>query len=554
MICIPHSAFPIPHSALPIPQSALPIPHSTVELLDAPPPVMRRPLALIDGHAYAAAWLYTRTTTTQRRDKDGALVTCDPPLVETGLRLFVVRDDGLTFGPGADHPLDALGLDVILPEMPPPSRAWSTHGVKAYRAGARPDPPDVLNRIAGVVTRFVDFDRSLAGQRTMAELVACFILATWLLDAFNVVGYLWSSGERGSGKTVLLHTVAEMAYLGHVILAGGSYASLRDLAEYGATLAFDDAENFSDPRKADPDKRALLLAGNRRGSTVTMKELGPDKLWRTRHVNAFCPRLFSAIHLPDNVLASRSIVIPLIRTADRQRTDADPLDHQAWPHDRRQLLDDLWALALAHLPTLHEYERAVNDKARLAGRNLEPWRAILAVALWLDDHDSPGVLRRATPHVREDGQPETCETGLWERLEALSVHYQRERSDLESGDLTVLVIQALCYCAISATSATSATSPETPSEFVFTTDQIVFFARAIAKRDDRDPASISHWHVGRLLGQLRLQRAPRPGGKGGRRWRVTRADLQRWTAAYGLPLPPSLAPPASSASLSHSAG
>jgi len=109
----------IPQSALRTPQSALPIPHSTIELLDAPPPVMRRPLALIDGHAYAATWLYTRTTTTHRRDKDGALVTCDPPLVETGLRLHVLRDDGTLFGPAGDHPLPALGLDVILPEMPP---------------------------------------------------------------------------------------------------------------------------------------------------------------------------------------------------------------------------------------------------------------------------------------------------------------------------------------------------------------------------------------------------------------------------------------------------
>ena len=190
----------------------------------------------------------------------------------------------------------------------------------------------------------------------MAEMVACYTLATWFLPAFNVIGYLWPSGERGSGKTVLLYTVAEMAYLGHVILAGGSYASLRDLAEYGATLAFDDAENLSDARKTDPDKRALLLAGNRRGSTVTMKEQGPDKVWRTRHVNAFCPRLFSAIHLPDHVLASRSIVIPLVRTPDRYRANADPLDDEAWPHDRRGLIDDLWALGLAHLPELRQYE------------------------------------------------------------------------------------------------------------------------------------------------------------------------------------------------------
>jgi len=37
--------------------------------------------------------------------------------------------------------------------------------------------------------------------------------------------------------------------------------SLRDLTEYGDTLAFDDAENLSGPRKTDPDRRALLLAG-----------------------------------------------------------------------------------------------------------------------------------------------------------------------------------------------------------------------------------------------------------------------------------------------------
>lgn len=95
----------------------------------------------------------------------------------------------------------------------------------------------------------------------MSELVACYILATWFLDAFSVIGYLWPNGERGSGKTQLLTIIAELSYLGQVILAGSSYATLRDMADYGATLCFDDAENLSDPKKTDPDKRTLLLAG-----------------------------------------------------------------------------------------------------------------------------------------------------------------------------------------------------------------------------------------------------------------------------------------------------
>ena len=40
---------------------------------------------------------------------------------------------------------------------------------------------------------------------------------------------------------------------------------------------------------------------------------------------------------------------------------------------------------------------------------------------------------------------------------------------------------------------------------------------------------------------MRLEKMPRPGGKGSRRWRVTLGDLERWTAVYGLPLPASLA-------------
>ncbi len=200
--------------------------------------------------------------------------------------------------------------------------------------------------------------------------------------AFTVAGFLWPNGDRGSGKTQLLSVVAQMAYLGRVVLGGGSFAALRDLADYGATLAFDDAENFSDPRKTDPDKRALLLAGNRKGNTVPLKERVVDG-WKTRYVNTFSFRLFSATQLPDPILASRTIVVPLIRSIDRGRTNVSSEDPAVWPHDRQKLIDDLWLLALAHMAELRECEATVAAASSLGGRNLEPWRALLAVAAWL---------------------------------------------------------------------------------------------------------------------------------------------------------------------------
>jgi hypothetical protein len=102
-----------------------------------------------------------------------------------------------------------------------------------------------------------------------------------------VTGFQWPNGDRGSGKTQLLNVICQMAYLGQALLAGGSYAALRDLADYGACPAFDDAENLSEAAKADPDRRALLLGGNRRGATVAVKEPAGARGWWTRYISAF---------------------------------------------------------------------------------------------------------------------------------------------------------------------------------------------------------------------------------------------------------------------------
>jgi len=312
------------------PRKAVPVAAPVVKLLDEAPATIRRPLALIDGHSYAAFWPCIRVTRTEECDKTGAVRRLDPPRVETSRKLFLVRDDGELFGDGPGdssyRPLSELGLEVKLPEAPPADKLWSTPGVKSCWQGYRPDPADVFSRIVSVTDRSIDFSRSLADQRTMCEMIGCYVLGTWFLDAFNVIGFLWPNGDRGTGKTQLIDVVCQMSYLGQVILAGGSYACLRDLADYGACLGFDDAENLADPRRTDPDKRALLLAGNRRGSTVPLKEQVGDKIWRTRYVNTFCPRLFSAIKTPDPVLGSRSIIVPLIRTSDRDKADTDPQD------------------------------------------------------------------------------------------------------------------------------------------------------------------------------------------------------------------------------------
>jgi len=458
--------------------------------------------------AYATSWVYVNHTE-------------NPKAGEVAMQqLAVVRSDGVGFCDVEEPdflPLSRLGVSLDLPELPPSSSLWSARGMVSYIQGERSSPTEIFSQLVGVVNQFIDFSHSLADQKSMCELVALFILATWFLEAFDVVGYLWPNGERGSGKTILLLLIARLAFLGLFTSASGSFASIRDLAECGATLCFDDAELLTDPRKSNPDLAALLLSGNHRDNLVTLKGPNPPRGWKTRFVNTFAFRAFSAIRIPDPVLASRTIIIPLVRTVDRTRDKLDPLDDGCWTIPPRQLVDRLWALAVENLPFLRTWFLYVGDYASLHGRALQPWRGILAVAAWLE---SKGI------------------TDLWSRMDRLSVVYQEEKLSLELSDLTILVIRAVAQVAISAICANSAIQ----NGFVVTAKEVSAAASKIADQEDLDmPLEyLSSRTVGRILAKLRLREIVRPQGRGSRRRWISHPDLISLLQAYNLDVPSEL--------------
>src|SRR5262249_7970639 len=123
--------------------------------------------------------------------------------------------------PAGVRPIRELGVQVRLPMEPHANRAWTGAGVQRYLDGERPPPAEVFRQVVGVVGRFMDFNRSFAPPEVVVELMSGFVLASYLLDAFDVAPFLWPTGDKGSGKSNLLYTTTEMAYLGLVVLAGG---------------------------------------------------------------------------------------------------------------------------------------------------------------------------------------------------------------------------------------------------------------------------------------------------------------------------------------------
>jgi hypothetical protein len=487
------------------------------KILEKDPLIMSRPLALIEGKAYAAAWVKLEISVSEELDQNGKIIEHNPPITSIRDQKMIIREDSTYFNIG--DPDNKLGFEVHLPEAPDPNTRWSSAGIASYLKGKRPNPIDIFDRLVQVIGRFIDFTNSLADPKAMCEFIACAIMSTWFLDAFNVAPYLWITGESGSGKTNLLIVITSLSYLGQFVSISGSFASLRDMADYGATLGLDDAESLTYSSFIDPNKQALLLSGNHKGAMITLKEQGPDRKWHNRHVNTYSARVYSAIGLPSSTLQSRSITILMNRTADRERGNTDPIDTKQWPHDQHQLRDDLWAMGLAHMAQLRDVNDWVGVNGKLIGRDLQPWRPILAVAKWLSQR---GV------------------AGLYFRMEALSQEYQKKRQELESPDKTKIIIQGLLLSAEKAVTANQAVSGS--QYIIVNVDQVVGAIQEVIESGDLDiePLFFNHRRIGHAMKRFGFKPVPRKNSQGSRTRQIYLPMLVQLASNYSVALPDGL--------------
>jgi len=154
-----------------------------------------------------------------------------------------------------------------------------------------------------------------------------------------------------------------------------------------------------------------------------------------------------------------------------------------------------------------EFDKLIGEKSKLIGRDLQPWRAILAVAAWLD---SMGV------------------SNLWKKIEALAAGtYQDERVDLEKVDINRIAMFEL---------GEYVGKTPTKKEWSFSTQTIVeIMGRLIDDEEiEIDKSIINPQMLGHRFKKMRLSKDEnqRP-----RLWKISRHALETMFAAYRIPLP-----------------
>lgn len=176
----------------------------------------------------------------------------------------------------------------------------------------------LLEAVTGTLGRFVVF-----ASDAQAVAVALWVAHTHVFDAFDSTPFLAvTSPERRSGKTRLLDVIELLAARTWRAITPTEAVVFRKIEKARPTLLLDEADAIFGPRAegAAEGLRALLNAGNRRGTTVP-RCVGEGSKLEVRDFSVFCPKALAGIgKLPDTV-ADRSIPIRLQRRARGERVE-----------------------------------------------------------------------------------------------------------------------------------------------------------------------------------------------------------------------------------------
>ncbi len=228
---------------------------------------------------------------------------------------------------------------------------------------------ELLKAVEAFLTKYVVLPDE--GSTTASAL---YVLHTWCLEACDATPYLVVvSAEKGSGKTRMLEALSYLVRNPWQTANTTPTALFRRMSEDQPTLLLDELDTIFKGGSSYEALRAVLNAGNRRGSTVTRC----DGKWGTREYETFGAKVLAGIDtgfLPETIL-DRSIVI---RMRKRSGEQVERLRPRIAAQEAAPLAYTLSQWALVVSDELAKLEPQL--PAGVSDRAADSWEPLLAVA------------------------------------------------------------------------------------------------------------------------------------------------------------------------------
>ena len=299
----------------------------------------------------------------------GSALTVEPYIVTSDKEFIRIADD-------ADAELH--GKKIMFRSQPlfiEGKSRWEQQRLLKFLAGSKKvHPRRLFLALRKQVRRYLEFQ-----EAEIPDLLAVWIVGSYLYPHFETYPYLQLYGPKGSGKTKTLTLLAATAFNAVVSSSIKPAGLFRIVERSGATLLLDEAERLNN--KENPELAELLRAGYKKPSMAIRVQ---EKNFEPRFFNVFSPKAIANIKGLDDVLGSRCIPISMVRSLNRDKVNRDiTLGSKKW----RGLRSRLYRLALDHPSAIHKAyvktKRSEKDTS-IHGRNFELWAPMFAVAAFLE--------------------------------------------------------------------------------------------------------------------------------------------------------------------------
>lgn len=246
---------------------------------------------------------------------------------------------------------------------------WTQASIAAFLAGQSVNALDLWREVAAFIRRY------FSAPDAVVNLIAAWVMLTYVFTAAETVPYLHVLGEPATGKTLLGDLLEGLCFSARQAVSITTAAIHRLLHSTTGTLILDEQG------AGDKTWINIMRAGYRRSGTVTVCD-GDVPVER----RCFGPKvLLTNDPLPDAALASRAIIIELgPSTGQVERYTA-----MSAASEMSRLRDALHVFGLTHARQVEQAYLAVDRVDGLSHRELDLAAPLLAVAEVVDQ--SPGT-------------------------------------------------------------------------------------------------------------------------------------------------------------------
>ncbi len=239
---------------------------------------------------------------------------------------------------------------------------------------------ELYNKIKNKLLYFMDF----GGQEEIADVMTCWIIATYCYELFPWFPNVLMNAPTGSGKSKCFYILLQLAFRGFDLGASGGVSAaqiFRTLEGNRGVIGLDEFEKSNNPK--DEGQRLvnqIINAGASKDSYVIRCEQ-VDKKWYAKKFPIFCPKIVANITGINPTSLSRFVAFKWLRTASvkGKRKPQKPNEKAAFI----ELRNEIYLLILENWKEIKDIYEAL-DIPNLNNRNEDNWLPLFTIGKFMD--------------------------------------------------------------------------------------------------------------------------------------------------------------------------